>query len=333
MSFTAKMQEQARKLQRRLVLAEGTEPRTQEAASIILKEKIAAEVTLLGNVEEVRKVAAANQIDLNGLNLVDPQQSELLPSYAQALYELRKHKGMSEAEARESVAQPLNFGAMMVRQKNADALVAGAENSTANVLRAGFTIIKTAPGVKTASSCFVMDFSHKEGGKAWGADGLMIFADCATIPNPNAEELAEITLQAAESCQTFLGTEPIVAMLSFSTKGSAKHENVDKVVKALELVKQKNPQLKVDGELQLDAAMVESVGQKKAPGSPVPGKANVLIFPDLQSGNIGYKLVQRFAGAAAFGPFLQGFAMPISDLSRGCSVEDIVNTAAVTLTQ
>jgi phosphate acetyltransferase len=242
---------------------------------------------------------------------------------------MRKHKGVTEDEAAKSMLDNLRWGAMMVKQNNADAMVAGAENSTGKVLLAGFNIIGTSPGVKSASSCFVMDMPDKK----WGKDGLMIFGDCATIPDPTAEQLAEIAIQSAESCKKFLNTEPIVALLSFSTKGSAKHENVDKVLKALELIKQMAPALKVDGELQADAALVASVGQQKAPGSTVAGFANTLIFPDLQSGNIGYKLVQRFGNAGAYGPFLQGFAQPITDLSRGCSIDEIVNTAAVTLAQ
>ncbi|MCK5248651.1 MAG: phosphate acetyltransferase, partial [Spirochaetaceae bacterium] len=232
-------------------------------------------------------------------------------------------------DARKRITEPLLWGAMMVRMNDADAIVAGAEHATAKVLIAGFTIIKTAPGVKSASSCFVMDFPDKKMGK----DGLYVFSDCATIPEPTVDQLAEITMASAVSCRNFLQTEPVVAMLSFSTKGSASHPLVDKVRDALNIVKDKAPDLIVDGEMQLDTAVVPSIGEKKAPGSPVAGKANTLIFPDLQAGNIAYKIAQRFAGAGAYGPFLQGFAKPISDLSRGASVNDIVNICAVTLTQ
>ncbi len=329
MSFTEDMRANAKKAGKKLVLAEGTEPRTVKAARIITDEQIAKEVFLVGNHDAIAKVAAEQGVNLSGISLIDPATSDLKAKYANAFFEMRKHKGVTEEEAAKSMLDNLRWGAMMVKLKQVDAMVAGAENSTGKVLLAGFNIIGTSAGVKSASSCFVMDMPDKK----WGKDGLMIFGDCATIPDPTAEQLAEIAIQSAESCRKFLNTEPIVALLSFSTKGSAKHENVDKVVKALELIKKMAPDLKVDGELQADAALVASVGQQKAPGSTVAGFANTLIFPDLQSGNIGYKLVQRFAGAGAYGPFLQGFAQPITDLSRGCSVDDIVNTAAVTLTQ
>jgi phosphate acetyltransferase len=329
MSFTESMRAKAREMGNTLVLPEGTETRTIQAARILLDEKIASEITLVGKISAIEAAASSCGTDLTGISLVDPSTSEKMDTYAQEFYELRKHKGVTLEDAKAKMMNTLNWGAMMVRLDDANVMVAGAENSTGKVLVSGFTIIKTAPGVKSASSCFVMDHPDKK----WGNDGLMIFSDCATIPDPTAEQLAEITIQSAESFKTYCGGEPQVAMLSFSTKGSASHPNVDKVVEAFNIVKEKAPELKVDGELQLDAAIIPSVGEKKAPGSTVAGKANTLIFPDLQSGNIGYKLVQRFAGAGAYGPFLQGFAKPISDLSRGCSVEDIVNTCAVTLTQ
>jgi len=228
------------------------------------------------------------------------------------------------------MAHVLRFGAMMVKKGFADSMVAGAENTTGDVLRAGLTVIGTAPGMKTASSCFVMDTKNK----AFGTDGLLIFSDCAVIPTPSSEQLADIAVSAAKSCEDFIGAEPVVSLLSFSTKGSGgKDENVLRVQEAVSLLKERNPGFLFDGEMQLDAALVPSVTEKKAPGSPVTGKVNTLVFPDLGAGNIGYKLVQRLASADAFGPFLQGFAAPISDLSRGCSVDDIVITSAVTLVQ
>ena len=236
---------------------------------------------------------------------------------------------MTLEEAYEGIISPLRWGAMMVRKQAANAMVAGAENTTGNVLLASFHIIKTKPGIKSASSCFVMATDKT----SLGVDGSFIFSDCATIPEPTAEQLAEIAEEAAESCRIYLGAEPVIAFLSYSSKGSAKGPLVDKVTTALKLLQEKRPDLKADGELQLDAAIIPSVAKSKAPGSTVAGKANVLVFPDLQAGNIGYKLVQRLAGAQAYGPILQGFARPVSDLSRGCSVEDIVVTAAITLAQ
>lgn len=329
MSFVADMKAKAVIMQKKLVLPEGTEARTLAAARIIIDEKIASEVFLVGDTAAIKAAAADESVSLDGLTVVDPSSSTLLDTYAQEYHELRKHKGLSLEDAKNQIKDNLKWGAMMVRKGDADAMVAGADNPTGKVLVAGFTIIKTSPGVSSASSCFVMDFPEKK----WGQDGLMIFSDCATIPDPTVDQLAEITIQSSVSCKTFLQVEPLTAMLSFSTKGSASHPNVDKVTDALKIVKERAPELNVDGEMQLDAAIVESVGAKKAPGSAVAGKANTLIFPDLQSGNIGYKLAQRFGNAGAYGPFLQGFAKPISDLSRGCSVEDIVNTVSVTMTQ
>jgi phosphate acetyltransferase len=288
MSFTENMRKKARELQHSLVLAEGTENRTIHAARIITDKKLASVVFLVGLEESVREAASDAGVSLHDIEIQDPYSSERREEYAEEFFQLRKHKGIEMEDARKKMEDNLNWGAMMVRLGHADAMVAGAENSTGKVLVSGFTIIKTAPGVRSASSCFVMDMPDKK----WGKDGLMIFSDCATVPDPTVDQLAEITTQSAQSCRTFLQTEPLVAMLSFSTKGSARHPMVDKVTQAM-----------------------------------------AKVFPDLQSGNIGYKLVQRFAGAGAYGPFLQGFSKPISDLSRGCSVEDIINTCAVTLTQ
>jgi phosphate acetyltransferase len=236
---------------------------------------------------------------------------------------------MTPEQAKKDIVDQLRFGAMMVRLGYADADVAGAESTTADVSRAAIQIIKTAPGIKAASSCFIMKMKDPK----WGVEGHMIFADCGFIPQPSDEQLAEIAIAAAESCRIYLSAEPVVALLSFSTKGSAEHADVEKVKSALKIIKDRDPKLLVDGELQLDAAMIPEVTKKKAPGSPVEGKVNVLIFPDLDAGNIGYKLVQRFAGAEAYGPFFQGFAKPCSDLSRGCSVDDIVTTSAVVLSR
>ena len=329
MTFPETMINKAKSMKKKLVLPEGTEPRTLAAGRIILDKGIASEVFLVGAVKEIETAAAENKVDLSGFTLIGPSNSDLLSEFTEEYYELRKHKNISMELAEKIIRTPLSWGAMMLRKGIVDGMVAGAENSTGNVLIASFTIIKTKPGIKSASSCFIMTMKDKK----WGVDGSMVFSDCATIPDPTAEELSEIAIASSDTCKTFLGAEPITAMLSFSTKGSSKHPNIDKVKKALAIAREKRPDINIDGELQLDAAIVESIGEKKAPGSPVAGKANVLIFPDLQSGNIGYKLTQRLAGADAWGPILQGFAKPVSDLSRGCSIEDIVVTSAMTLIQ
>lgn len=330
MNFVDAMKKKAGELQNRLVLPEGSEERTVAAAAQIIKEKLAASVTLLGNKADIEKVAAAKGVSLAGINILDPENSEWHDDFAAVYCELRAKKGMTMEQAHVDMKNALRFGAMMVRKNKADAMVAGALSATADVLRAGLTIIGTAPGMKTASSCFVMDMHNPK----WGADGIMIFSDCAVVPCPTSEQLADIAGAAAESCRTMLGVEPVVAMMSFSTKGSGgKDENVLRVQEGVRIAKEKFPSLCLDGEIQADAALIPSVTEKKAPGSPITGKVNTLIFPDLGAGNIGYKLVQRLAGADAFGPILQGFASPISDLSRGCSVEDIVITSAVTLVQ
>jgi phosphate acetyltransferase len=329
MDFVNQMRAKAKSMQKKLVLPEGTEPRTVKAAGIIVRERLAAGVTLLGKSDEVQKVAEAEGVDLDGINIVYPHAASSLDKYAREYYELRKHKGMTEEQARIDITDPLRWGSMMVHLGEADAMVAGAENTTGDVLRAGLSIIGMAPGLKTASSCFVMSGMDSK----WGADGALIFSDCAVVPDPTPEQLADIAESAAQSCREFLGVEPVAALLSFSTKGSAKHDDVAKVQKAVEILKGKNAGFIFDGELQADAALVPSVTDKKAPGSPVRGTVNTLIFPDLGAGNIGYKLVQRLGKAEAFGPFLQGFSRPISDLSRGASVDDIVTTAAVTLSR
>lgn len=330
MDFVNEMKKKAAELQNRLVLPEGTEERTIAAAAQIIKEKLAKSVTLLGNEADIKKAADAKGISLAGIDIINPETSEWHADFAATYCELRAKKGMTGEQAAIDMKNPLRFGAMMVRKNKADAIVAGALAATADVLRAGLTIIGTAPGMKTASSCFVMDTHNPK----WGADGIMIFSDCAVIPLPSSEQLADIAGAAAESCKTMLGVEPVVAMMSFSTKGSGgKDENVLRVQEGVRIAKERFPGLCLDGEIQADAALIPSVTEKKAPGSPITGKVNTLIFPDLGAGNIGYKLVQRLAGADAFGPILQGFASPISDLSRGCSIDDIVTTSAVTLVQ
>jgi phosphate acetyltransferase len=329
MDFVKEMKAKAKSLQKKLVLPEGTELRTVKAARILKDEGLAASVTLLGKEDAIRQLASREGVSLDGITVLDIASSPRIADYAGEFYELRKHKGMTAEQAKIDMADPLRWGAMMVHLGEADAMVAGAENTTGDVLRAGLAIIGTTPGLKTASSCFVMSGLDN----SWGKEGSFIFADCAVIPDPTAEQLADIAESAAQSCREFLGTEPVAALLSFSTKGSAKHDDVAKVQNAVEILKNKNASFLYDGELQADAALVPSVTEKKAPGSPVTGKVNTLVFPDLGAGNIGYKLVQRLGKADAFGPFLQGFAKPISDLSRGASVDDIVVTCAVTLSR
>ena len=331
MSFVDKMKRQARDFGNVLVLPESKEERTLKAARIIMDEKLVSRLILVGNKAEVENEAEKIGVKLTGIDIIEPKTSPLLENAVSAYYEKRKAKGLTKEQAIEEVVKDLGCGAMLVALGEADAMVAGALNTTADVLRAGLKVIGTLPGMKTASSCFLMDTKNPK----LGANGVFIFSDCAVIPTPSSEQLADIACSAAMSCRTFAGTEPIVAMLSFSTKGSGgdKDENILRVREAVKILQERKPGFVFDGEIQLDCAIVPSVMKKKAADSPVKGQANTLIFPDLGAGNIGYKLVQRIAGAEALGPFLQGFAKPISDLSRGCSVDDIITTSAVTLVQ
>ncbi len=317
---------EAKKAYKHIVLAEGEEERIIVAASRIADMQM-AKLTLIG--DEKKIAAKCPDVDLTGVEIFNPDKKDL-SKYADLLYELRKAKGMEKAEAAKLVHNPLYLGALMVKSGEVDGMVAGSVNSTGDVLRPALQIIKTAPGIKTVSSCFIMvlpEFSK------YGENGVMVFGDCAVNPNPTAEQLADIAIASASSAKNIAGIHPKVAMLSFSTMGSAKHELVDKVTEAVKIAKKAAPELELDGELQLDAAIVESVAKLKAPGSKVAGRANVLIFPDLQAGNIGYKLVQRLAGAEAVGPICQGFNKPVNDLSRGCSADDVVNVVAMTALQ
>lgn len=326
MELLQSIRQKAKALKKTIVLPEGEEERNIRAAEIITKEGL-ANIILIGNEEKIKTIVPG--IDLNGIKVFDPSKEDLT-KYINALYEARKNKGMTLETAAQQIKDNLYLGVLMVKCHDADGMVSGAIHATGDVLRPALQIIKTAPGINTVSSCFIMVLPE---GSKYGENGIMVFGDCAVNPNPTAEQLKDIAISSAQTAKSVAGISPKVAMLSFSTKGSAKHELVDKVTEATSLVKQNAPELLVDGELQLDAAIVEKVAALKAPGSNVAGKANVLIFPDLQAGNIGYKLVQRLAGAEAVGPICQGFNMPVNDLSRGCSVEDIVNVVSITVLQ
>jgi phosphate acetyltransferase len=313
-----------------VVLPEGYDDRMVQAAGPIAQDGL-AKVILLGDPATLSAKAESLGVSLEGVTLLDPKNSPKLEEYIDELVEVRKKKGLSREDAKKLLTDDDNlfYGAMMVRKGDAGGAVAGAANTTGDVLRAAFQVIGPAPGMKTVSSVFLMVTKTPE----FGEDGVLLFADCAVNPNPDARALAEIAVSTAKSCKSFLGVDARVAMLSFSTKGSAKHEDPDKVIEALGLAKEMAPELQIDGELQADAALIPKVGESKAPGSTVAGKANTLIFPDLDAGNIGYKLVQRLAGAEAVGPIIQGLGKPVNDLSRGCSVEDIINVAAITAVQ
>lgn len=330
MNFIEKIKERARKEIKTIVLPEAEDIRTLKATEVALKEKY-ANIILIGNKEKIVSMAEKENIDIKQAEIVEPGNSENYEKYSNLLYELRKNKGMTIEKAKELTLDPVYFGMLMVKddETKADGLVSGAIHSTADTLRPALQILKTAPDTKLVSAFFVMVVPDCE----YGANGTFIFGDSGLNSNPNPEELSEIAISSSKSFKQLVGEEPKVAMLSYSTYGSAKSELTNKVIEATKLVKEKEPQLKADGELQLDAAIIPEVAKSKAPGSEVAGNANVLIFPDLDAGNIGYKLVQRLAKAEAYGPLCQGIAKPVNDLSRGCSYKDIAGVIAITAVQ
>lgn len=328
MNFIETIKERARKDIKRIVLPEASDLRTIKAADIVLKEKY-AEIILLGSEEKINKMAEENNLDISKAKIIDPQFTDNSNEYAEKLYELRKAKGMTIEQARELVKDEVYYGMMMVKCGEADGLVSGAIHSSSDTLRPALQILKTAPGTKLVSAFFLMVVPNCE----FGEDGVFVFGDCGLNQNPTAEELAEIANSSSISFEKLVGKESKVAMLSYSTMGSAKSELTEKVIEATRIVKENYPELNVDGELQLDAAIVPEIGKSKAPNSKIAGHANTLIFPDLDAGNIGYKLTQRLAKAEAYGPLCQGIARPVNDLSRGCSAEDIAGVVAITCVQ
>lgn len=327
MSVIQNIKQKAKAKNKRVVLPEGTEERMILATKKILEEGL-AQVTLLGEEDQIQQLAETHALDLSQVKVVMPSKSSQLGEYAEEYYKLRKHKGVTLNQAAKITVNPLFFGAMMVKKDEVDGFVAGSINTTGNVMRASIQIIGMAPGISSVSSSFIVVLPEFMGVK----DKVFIFADCAVIPDPDPSQLASIAISSAKTMQDLIGEEPKVAMLSFSTKGSAEHAMIDKVREATGIAKELKPDLKIDGELQADAAILRQVAQKKCPDSPIGGEANVLVFPDLNAGNIAYKLVQRMARAEAIGPIIQGLAKPANDLSRGCSVDDIVNVVAIAMT-
>ena len=328
MSFIEQIKERAKTEIKTIVLPEATDQRILEAAQIVKNDGY-AKVILIGNEDEVKKIANDKKIDIEGIKIVDPSKSEKKEEYANKLYELRKTKGMTEEQAQKLILEPVYFGMMMVKLNDADGLVSGAAHSTSDTLRPALQILKTAPGTKLVSAFFVMVVPNCE----YGSNGTFIFADSGLNEEPDSEKLSEIAISSSKSFEQLVGDQAKVAMLSYSTYESAHSASTEKVVEATKLVKEKAPELTVDGELQLDAAIIPEVAEFKAKGSPLKGQANVLVFPDLGAGNIGYKLVQRLTKAEAYGPLCQGIAKPVNDLSRGCSSQDVAGVIAITAVQ